>query len=211
MLKDHDLVGAIAIYRQEVRPFTDKQIELVTELRRPGRDCHREHPPAQRAAPAHRRSGRIAAAANRDRRRAQGHQPLDLRSASRARHAGRIRRRGCATPISALRSTVEDDALRMQSRSYGCTAGLSAIHGDAIRSQPGADRRSGAQRSKASTVHIADVSADPEFHASHSRRELSGVVRCLASRCCARDEPLGVMVVYRAGGRGRSPTSRSSW
>ena len=29
MLKESMLVGAIVIYRQEVRPFTDKQIELV--------------------------------------------------------------------------------------------------------------------------------------------------------------------------------------
>jgi GAF domain-containing protein len=29
MLKEDELVGAIGIYRQEVRPFTDKQIELV--------------------------------------------------------------------------------------------------------------------------------------------------------------------------------------
>jgi GAF domain-containing protein len=29
MLKDKEIAGAIAIYRQEVRPFTDKQIELV--------------------------------------------------------------------------------------------------------------------------------------------------------------------------------------
>ena len=29
MLKDNELVGAFVIYRQEVRPFSDKQIELV--------------------------------------------------------------------------------------------------------------------------------------------------------------------------------------
>jgi GAF domain-containing protein len=29
VLKDNELIGAFAIYRQEVRPFTDKQIELV--------------------------------------------------------------------------------------------------------------------------------------------------------------------------------------
>ena len=32
MLKDNALVGAIAIYTQEVRPFTDKQIELVSNF-----------------------------------------------------------------------------------------------------------------------------------------------------------------------------------
>ena len=32
MLKDDELIGAIGIYRQEVRPFTDKQIELVANF-----------------------------------------------------------------------------------------------------------------------------------------------------------------------------------
>src|SRR5262245_19982022 len=34
MLKENELIGALGIYRQEVRPFTDKQIELVTSFAR---------------------------------------------------------------------------------------------------------------------------------------------------------------------------------
>jgi GAF domain-containing protein len=32
MLKDNELIGAIAIYRQEVRPFTENQVELLTHF-----------------------------------------------------------------------------------------------------------------------------------------------------------------------------------
>ena len=32
MIKDGELIGAIVIYRPEVRPFTDKQVELVTNF-----------------------------------------------------------------------------------------------------------------------------------------------------------------------------------
>ncbi len=32
MLKDNEVIGVLAIYRQEARPFTDKQIELVTNF-----------------------------------------------------------------------------------------------------------------------------------------------------------------------------------
>src|SRR6476620_100911 len=32
MLKDDEAIGVIGIYRQEVRPFSDRQIELVTNF-----------------------------------------------------------------------------------------------------------------------------------------------------------------------------------
>jgi GAF domain-containing protein len=71
MLKEDELIGVIGMFRQEVWPFTDKR--------------HRKYAPAQRTT-------RIAAAADRHRRCAQGHQPLDVRSQSRAQYAGRISR-----------------------------------------------------------------------------------------------------------------------
>ena len=70
MLKENEVVGVIAIYRQEVRAFTDKQIAVWSELRQSGRHRNREHSAAQRAA-------RIAAAADRHGRRAQGDQSFD--------------------------------------------------------------------------------------------------------------------------------------
>ena len=74
--------------RQEVRAVHRQADRAGAELRRPGRHRHREHAAAQRTAPAHRRSQRIAGAADRDVGSAEGHLQLARRAGARVqRHA----------------------------------------------------------------------------------------------------------------------------
>ena len=47
LLSENESIGTILLRRIEVHPFSDKQIELVSDLRRPGRDRHRKCPPVR--------------------------------------------------------------------------------------------------------------------------------------------------------------------
>ena len=157
MLKDDELVGVIAIYRQEVRPFTDKQIELVQELRRAGGDRHREHAAAQRIAPAHRRSHRGAGAADRDLGGAAASSPARPASWSRCSRPCWRTPRAFARPSSARCACCEGDAFRTVALhnappAYAEFAAARAVDPAAARTS----RLAALPRPK-QVVHIADI------------------------------------------------------
>ena len=85
-----------SLARPSAGPFTRRADRTRPNLRRPGRHRDRERAAVRRGAGAHARPHRGAAAADRDRRRAEGHQPLGVRSAGRLRHAGAVRCQRCA-------------------------------------------------------------------------------------------------------------------
>ena len=66
MLKEGEIIGAFAVARMEVRPFSDKQIDLVDEFRSPGGHRHRECAVAHRTATAHHGPDRSVGATDRD-------------------------------------------------------------------------------------------------------------------------------------------------
>ena len=71
--------------------FTDRQIELAEDLRRPGRHRHRERAPVHGARGAQQRAAGRARAADRDQRAAQGDRAVHVRSPAGLRDAGRER------------------------------------------------------------------------------------------------------------------------
>ena len=72
MLREGEPIGALTVGWTESAAFTDKQIELLQDLRRPGRDRDRERAPVQGAGGAQQRPHRVARAADGDGARSCG-------------------------------------------------------------------------------------------------------------------------------------------
>ena len=86
MLREGIPVGVLALARSEVRPFTDKQIELVATFADQAVIAIENVRLFDDVQKRTQELTEFATAADGHRRRAQGHQPLDIRSAKGAQH-----------------------------------------------------------------------------------------------------------------------------
>ena len=197
MLREGAAIGAITVLRGQPRPFTDKEIALLQDLRRPGRHRDRERAPVQRD-----QGG--ARAADRDRRDPAGHQPARRPTCSRCSTRSPSAPCGCAAR-SAVSCAVDGDT---------CIWSPSAARRPSAEVMRARFRcrstaaRSGARDPRARAGQMPDVAGRPRVRAATRARSRAAIAAMLGVPML-REGRRRRRSASGAGEPGAFPTSRS--
>jgi GAF domain-containing protein len=199
MLKEHTLVGAIALYRQEVRPFTGKQIALVenfaaqaviaienarllNELRRRTDDLSQRTTDLTEALEQQTATSVVLEVISRS--------AFDLQAVFETVAESSVRLCGADR---AFIFRFDGELLRMVVGYNSTPAFVEWVAKNPIR--PG--RHSGSARAalERRTIHITDVLADPEY--VYGAKDVEPIRTVLGVPILKGDDLLGVMMIYR--------------
>jgi signal transduction histidine kinase len=194
MLKEGEIVGAISIYRQEVRPFNDKQIELLTNF-------------ASQAVIAienvrllnELRESLQQQTATADVLKIISRSTFDLKSVlnTLVESAARL----CDADMAAIPRLVGADFYHFAS--YGYTPDFQEFM-EKHPIVPSRGTATGRAALEGRTVHIPDVLADPEYSLMEGQK-IAGYRTLLAVPLVREGAPIGVLAMARAAPRPFTP------
>ena len=186
LLREEATIGVFFLSRDEVNPFNERQIELVTTS------------PTKPSSPSRMRGCStncvIAPTADRYCRRAQGHQSVDLRFADSAANALGMAARFCEADKASI--VRDKDGAFYATEAYGFSDEfLDYMKNVPIKAERGL--ASGRALVEGKVVHIADVAADPEYTLAEGAR-LGDYRTILCVPMLREGVPIGLLVLTRS-------------